>query len=108
MNPLLSLMRWLLALMVATAFLFVVLLAQDAKAAPQCDVAERVFALLQDRYGEGRIGEGAAGGGRLLIFAHPDGDTWSVVVLLPNGQACLMASGADWEIAEPTKPGTEI
>lgn len=108
MNPLLSLMRWLLGLMVATALLFVVLLAQDATAAPQCDVAERVFALLQDRYGEGRVGEGAANGGRLLIFAHPEGDTWSVVVLLPNGQACLMASGADWEIVAPNPPGKEI
>ncbi|MCU0902429.1 MAG: hypothetical protein MUE83_00960 [Tabrizicola sp.] len=102
-----SMVRWVLALMIAAALLFTVLLVQDAKAAPQCDSAERVLQLLADRYGEERVGEGSAGGGKLLIFAHPDGDTWSVVILLPDGQACLLASGADWTTLNPTPPGSE-
>lgn len=98
-DPVASFCRWLIALLIAVAVLFLLLLVQPAKAAPQCDAAERVLALLVDRYGEQEIGAGTAGGGsRLLIFAHPDGDTWSVVVLLPDGRACLVASGADWTI----------
>lgn len=107
MQAVFFLLRGVLSLIFGAALIFMVLLVQDAKAAPQCDAAEKVMQLLADQYGEERIGEGSAGGGQLLIFAHPDGDTWSVVVLLPDGQACLMASGADWTTIEPTPPGSE-
>jgi len=97
MNWFLSLARWVALSVIGVAIVFTIFLVQDAKAAPQCVAMDGMIQLLADRYGESVVGEGVAGGGsRLLIFTHPDGDTWSVVVVLPDGQACLMASGADW------------
>ncbi len=37
------------------------------------------------------------------FFANPDKRTWSVVVVMPNGMACLLAAGESLETAI-TKP----
>jgi hypothetical protein len=64
---------------------------------PQCDTHDRVIHLLADRYGELLVGRGTAGTeAQLELFAHPDGSTWTAVIVLPDGKACLMASGIGW------------
>lgn len=35
-------------------------------------------------------------GGLVELFKAPGGRTWSLIITLPGGESCLMASGADW------------
>lgn len=105
-----ALSRWVLALMIAVAVLFsVLLLADDARAQPlQCGPAERVIESLVVQYGEGLVSSGAGPNGtRMMIFAHPDGDTWTFLGILPDGQACFIASGTEFRVAPPTPAGSE-
>lgn len=78
-------------------------------ASPQCGPVDQVLTLLAEKYGEQMIGEGQGPNGvRLLLFVHPEGDTWTTVVVIPDGTACLVASGADWTLHEFTPAGLEI
>ena len=40
-------------------------------------------------------------------ISHPEGDTWTVVGVMPGGQACFIASGSHWEVHEFTPAGSE-
>jgi hypothetical protein len=85
-------------LLLIAAAMFVLASGVVGMAAQQCDSLDRVQRLLTDRYSERMIGHGAAGseGAGLMVFVHPEGATWTVVVVLPDGTACLMASGTGW------------
>lgn len=102
--------RWALAALVAFLAVFsVLILADSARAATsQCAPIDQVVEGLAANYGEELIGDGGgAGGSRLMVFAHPDGKTWTVIGLMPDGTGCLVASGNDWKAYEPTPPGSE-
>lgn len=102
--------RWALAALIAFLALFsILLLADSAKAAsPQCAPIDQVVEGLARNYGEELVGDGGGpNGSRLMVFAHPDGDTWTVIGLMPDGTACLIASGVDWKAHETTPPGSE-
>lgn len=99
-----------LALIVGFLALFAVLvLADDLRAQPaQCGPVEQVLTHLADRYGEQLIGKGQGPNGtQLMMFAHPEGDTWTVIGVMPGGQACFIASGANWDVHEFTPAGSE-
>lgn len=105
-----TLSRWIVALMIAFLILFsVLLLADDAGAQPlPCGTVDQVITELTEKYGEQLIGEGQGPNGtRLLMFSHPDGDTWTVVGIMPGGQACFVASGSHWNVHEFTPAGSE-
>ena len=79
--------------------------ADIAKAATQCDARDRVMALLADRYGETRRGIGTAGEGAVMeLFAAEETGTWTITVTLPDGQMCLVASGARFEAVTEELP----
>ena len=62
--------------------------------APRAEMVERLSA----RFGETRRGIGLARGNRILeVFASDDSGSWTVVVTLPDGRACLLAAGRAWE-----------
>lgn len=74
----------------------------------QCAAFDQMMTHLTDTYGEQLIGEGhGPNGTRLLMFAHPEGDTWTVVGVMPGGQACFIASGANWTVHDFTPAGSE-
>lgn len=76
----------------------VILATQIAFSAPQCDTRDRVTALLADRYGESRRALGLAGETAIMeLFASDATGTWTITLTLPDGQTCLMASGAGYE-----------
>jgi hypothetical protein len=65
---------------------------------PQCDARDKVVALLAERYGESRRAVGIAGEAAVMeLYAAEDSGTWSITMTLPDGQMCLMASGAGFE-----------
>lgn len=77
----------------------------------QCDARDRVVALLADRYGETRRSLGVAGEGAVMeVFAAEKTGTWTITLTLPDGQMCLMASGAGFETLSEELPakGTKV
>lgn len=76
-----------------------------AFSAPQCDLRDRVVALLADRYGETRRSVGIAGEAAVMeLFAADDTGTWTITMTLPDGQMCLMASGSGYETVTEELP----
>jgi hypothetical protein len=79
-----------------------------AQAQPQCAPVDDVIAGLAKGYAETIRGRGIAGNGNdMLLFTDPEGDTWTLIVLQPDGTACLVASGAAWETLAAVPPGIE-
>lgn len=83
----------------------VILATQIAFAAPQCGPREAVTALLADRYGETRRALGLAGESAVMeLYAADATGTWTITLTLPDGQMCLMASGAGYEAVQDGLP----
>jgi len=79
--------------------------ADIAFGAPQCEARDRVLALLSDRYGETRRSVGLAGEAAVMeLFAAEDTGTWTITITLPDGQMCLIASGAGYEAVTDELP----
>ena len=66
---------------------------------------QEVLAFMEERYGElataggtSTNGHGRPTGKVVLVKTPPDDlrDTWSLLLLLPNGGACLLAAGEGW------------
>lgn len=83
----------------ATALL---LMATSARSqASECRSYRDYRSFLKEKYDETPIGMGLDGTGTKAVqmFASPKG-TWTVVVITPQGRACPIAAGTDWEISE--------
>ena len=58
----------------------------------------RVIARLADAYGETRQSIGVGAQGRVIeTFASIETGTWTITITMPDGQACLVASGQSFE-----------
>ncbi|MEK0082485.1 hypothetical protein [Benzoatithermus flavus] len=54
------------------------------------------------KYEETPVSLGLQTNGNLLqVFASARSRTWTIVSLMPNGLACVLAAGEDWEPLEP-------
>lgn len=83
----------------------VILATQIAFSAPQCGSRDQVTALLADRYGETRRAVGLAGEAAVMeLYASDATGTWTITLTLPDGQMCLMASGAGYEAVTEDLP----
>lgn len=72
---------------------------------PQCDARDRVLAFLADRYGETRRSFGLSDQAAVMeLFAAEDTGTWTITMTLPDGQMCLVASGAGYEAVTEELP----
>jgi hypothetical protein len=76
--------------------------AQGRPCADRSVVVER----LASGYGETRQAMGLAANNAVVeVFASPVSGTWTIVVTLPGGPTCLVASGVAWEtFAEALPP----
>ncbi len=81
-----------------------VLAAQQVSAqncAPRADVIKR----LAQTYGETRRGIGIARQGAVMeVFASDAKGSWTIVVTLPEGVTCLIASGQSYEALTEVLP----
>ena len=64
------------------------------------DIAKR----LESGYQEVRTGIGLAGNGGLIELYVSDKRTFTIVLTRPNGLACLMAVGENWEVLKTPLP----
>lgn len=94
-------MRYLLIL--AVAILPFPVLAQAV-----CGERGEVAGKLKEKYKEAPVSMGLSNSGSVVeVFASKTG-TFTIVMTHPNGIACLMAAGENWEEAIPASndPGT--
>lgn len=84
------------ATLAAVALTLLTLPAQAA--GPACASRGALVERLSSQFGETRRGIGLGTQGRIVeIFASEATGSWTIVVTLPDGRACLMASGLNWE-----------
>ena len=73
-----------------------------ADAAGPCYPRDAIHAHLAERYGEQPAGVGVAAGQLVELLTRPDGASWTILVLRPDGLACPVAAGEDWKaVSEP-------
>jgi hypothetical protein len=66
--------------------------------APQCGPRAMVLAQLADHHGESRRSMGIAANNMVMeVFASDTSQSWTIIVTTPQGQTCLVASGAGFE-----------
>jgi hypothetical protein len=82
-------------------------LAQEQQ--PACAPIDQIAAKLAAEYSETRVQQGVVGEGQamLLIFAAPDGATWTAVMLRHDGVGCMAAAGSDWQARSDPAPDQE-
>lgn len=69
-------------------------LAQSAACSTRAEVLKRLSA----EYSEAPIAMGVASNGGVVEFlSAPAGQTWTMILTLPNGLSCLIAAGESWE-----------
>jgi hypothetical protein len=73
-----------------------------AHAAGPCYPRDAIHAHLAERYGERPAGVGVAAGQLVELLVRPDGASWTILVIRPDGLACPVAAGEDWrQVNEP-------
>ena len=92
-------MRQISLIVVAMATLMAtVSMTSTAHAQPECFPRSDLVQHLASNYHEQPAAAGLADNGSLLeVFASKDGETWTVVLSMPNGTACLVATGEQWQ-----------
>lgn len=74
--------------------------------AGQCTEKQALDDELSRRFGESEFATGLSETNAVKFYRNPTSQTWSVVVIMPNGVACLVAAGEAMEIAanQPARP----
>jgi len=97
-------------LAIATLFLPVVaglaVFAGPAAAETVCARMEQIAAGLAQGYGEAPVSRGLMPSGQLLVvFAAPDGATFTLIIVSAAGVGCVGASGTGWQSIVPAPKG---
>jgi hypothetical protein len=70
----------------------------DAQGQSMCAQRHSVISMLEDRYGEELQGFGLANETRTIeVWANKNTGTWTILMAMSNGMACLVASGRHYE-----------
>lgn len=88
-------------LLLAVAVLILIGIATQGKAQQNCGPIENVFAKLSQKFGEQPISQGQTPQALFQFWANPETRSWTIVAVLPDGSACLMAAGLDYETIAP-------
>ena len=77
-----------------------------AQAQMVCADRAQVLDYLTRHYSEQRIALGVAGaGGVIELLTQADGRTWTIILSRPDGSACVLATGEDWQRVSPKQRG---
>jgi len=71
----------------------------SAMAAPMaCRPRDDVLTQLSTKFKEAPVAIGLANNGGLLeVLTAGKGETWTIIITMPNGVSCLVAAGEDWQ-----------
>ena len=82
--------------------------AGSTHAASACTSDETMSKPLERRYAETPIAGGLSQSGKLLqVFSTKDGETWTVVLVRPDGVSCIVAAGRFWQTVA-VKDGPQV
>ena len=71
----------------------------------RCGPRDQVFEVLREKYSEKPTFEGIAENGSMfIVFASPTTGTWTGVAIRPNGMACLIITGTNFQPATALTP----
>ena len=74
-----------------------------------CSSKDTFIKHLKTRFNEEPVATGLVVSGKLLVmFASPDGATWTALSIDPSGVACMVASGKNWEFVSMPLPGQKL
>jgi hypothetical protein len=63
---------------------------------------------LSKEFREAQTARGLADSGGLAeVWTSEDDSTWTILLTLPNGKACLIGTGTDWQTLEYKAPAPE-
>lgn len=68
-----------------------------------CSTRESVLESLKTKFGEVPAGVGSGDNGVVVELLLAPGGSWSILLSMPNGKSCLVATGSDWEAIKPGK-----
>lgn len=78
-----------------------------AQTAPPCAPVADALAALAMRYAEQPRVSGLASNGAMMVITASEDGGFSVLLVRPDGTACMVASGSALEVLPPTKPGID-
>ncbi len=83
-----------------------------AQALPQlCGARSEIIGNLAEQYEESQIAVGVTDAGGLVeVLSSRDGETWTIIVSVPDGMSCLLAVGQGWRAVKvkPVMTGSRI
>ncbi|MGL4280908.1 MAG: hypothetical protein ACRCS0_11115 [Albidovulum sp.] len=72
-----------------------------------CGQYEALRAVLTDDYGESVSGRGLQSETRMIeLWRSPETGSWTLLMILPSGMGCILASGTDWQDEPKARIGT--
>lgn len=68
-----------------------------ANAQAFCSTRADITMQLSEKYAEVPVALGVANnGGVMEVLSAPNGDTWTLILTMEDGQSCVIAAGDDW------------
>ena len=65
---------------------------------PACTDRTDVLDHLSNKYSEAPVAMGIANnGGVIEILSSKTGNSWTIILTMPNGMTCMIAAGENWE-----------
>jgi hypothetical protein len=93
-----------LAIPAALLAAFLLPVPQTAIAQMLCSDKPKLMERLYETYDEHPVWQGlTSGNGLMEMWGSTDHSTWTLVLTLPNGQACVLSSGSNWDRVEIKK-----
>lgn len=91
------------------AVILAALMASPA-AAENCAPHPNAVAFLAENFGESRQSIGLMDGRIVEMIANPDTGTWTILITTPDGRACIVAAGTDFQRtdADPAPQGEQM
>lgn len=84
-----------------------ILLALPAQGQPPCTGLPDALAALAARYAEAPRVSGLMANGQLMIITASEAGGFTVMLVTPDGQACMAASGEGFGLIEAEAPGVD-
>ncbi len=92
----------LLYIIAVIALMLLPFAAHAQEAAPPCGPWETARKLLEEKYHETIVGSGIINDKTVVIvFASPDGETFTLLSVAANGMACSLMTGGGWSFDIP-------
>lgn len=81
-------------------------LAAEKTCASRADILDH----LAYKYAEAPVAVGLANnGGVIEVLSSGHGETWTIIITMPDGESCMVAAGEGWDQLSPaTKTGSRI